>query len=87
MSMDDRSRIPFSFPGRGRVELTIAHCRRLCPAETAALLEAAHTLGAARRRGPEEARAASAEFERRLAALQSALHAEARRRLGGKAAE
>lgn len=87
MSMDDRSRIPFSFPGRGRVELTIAHCRRLCPAETAALLAAARSLSAARLVGPNEARAASAEFERRLSALQTALHAEARRRIGGKTAE
>lgn len=80
--MNDRSCIPFSFPGRGRVELTIAHCRRLCPEETAALLAAAERLGAARQRGAPDEPAAGAEFERRLAALQEALLAEARRRAG-----
>jgi mRNA-degrading endonuclease toxin of MazEF toxin-antitoxin module len=80
--MDDRSRIPFSFPGRGRVELTIAHCRRLCPRETAALLDAARALAAARAQADQAEAAASAEFERRLGALQAALLAEARRRAG-----
>ncbi|NJN16654.1 MAG: hypothetical protein HC822_10465 [Oscillochloris sp.] len=79
--MNDRTRIPFIFPGRGRVELTIGRCRRLCPAETTALLEAANQV----RSAPDEAtrREAAAHFAACLHTLQAALPQAARRLLEG----
>ena len=82
--MRDSEVITFNFEGQGEVKFTVAKCRELCPAETAALEDATDKMAVASESGLQALALASIKVEQCSITLRNSLIVLSNRRSENK---